>query len=898
MSTAEAIGDRVAHILDAVAVEGIPVSGEERQRVTVLMSRLIAAGRAPIDGPGLGRLLAPLLARSPYEQGRVRALAEAAFSGEPPLPEASAPSLAPEAERRPLLRVRQWSTVIMSVVAAAAIALLAWFAWRHWQVSLQKPPEIPTLSSGSTNELDWLPRPPPLPVPDWPWDRTWRWYFSEYTPSKLAALLVPWLLFALAMWPLWRSLGAYLRRRDALRRFGEERLRLHSAAVPLLDKRRLAWSVQRMRRMSAGAQTELAVEASVQATTAAGGRPVLVMGSRTVSIPYIALAERVSARDHQAELFTLILRALQDAGLHVEVWEFSGDPRFLHGPGGRSAMLDELMRGHPERRLLMFADGSCLIDPVTGMPAAWTTALLNAATRVLFTPRPAGEWSTLERMLVEQLGFRVEEATPEGMQRLATPTPAQRPPAANTTPIPAMHAFLESRPLLWTSVVRPAASTVHSLLAALSRGLDAQCLSWLRALAVYPELRLPLTLHLGARLVPAGTPEEMTRRTLSMARLPWLRSGTIPDWLRQELLAGMSRAEEEVVRGFFQDECNRAGLPIDLDVLRPSTGAAPRRLRDGVFLDFVYGLHRIRGIPVRLFERLAALLRLRRVRRFLTAATAGSLLAFGLSILLLSLVPLDPCDSLGADIYDPDRIGAGIEIQALALRPGAVAACSAAVARDPNNGRWQYQLGRALSFARPDPAAAPASEANRNEELHQPSGTGRMTAPNSVTEGQRDPGAEPISKSASLGYPIAEWSRAYSSFSNGDKVSGRRHLNRLRGLNVALALELDGSVAQYGWEGPSDQDDALRKYQDGIEAGDNDFTRPAFILWQRGDWRGYFALLQHGAAVGDPAAASDLGGWTYFGKSEAEEVFIVPNVAEAKRLDAAGAAAGDRHRLA
>jgi len=394
MTVADALGDRVAYVLEAVAAEGVPVGAEERQRVMVLMSRLIATGRSPLDGLALGRVLAPLLARGAHEQDRVRTLAEAAFAGQRELPEATpAPSIALD-KGRPLGRVRRWPFIVILVVIAGLVLVLAWFAWRHWQVSLEKPVEPYPVPPGSIGALDWLPRPPPLPVPDWPWDRTWRWYFSEYTSSKWAALLAPWLLFTLGIWPLWRSLGAYLRRQDALRRFGEERLRLRSAAVPLLDKRRLAWAVQRMRRMPFGAQTELAVEASVQATTVAAGRPVLVMASRTASIPYIAVAERISSRDHQAELFSLILRALQDAGLHIEVWEFSGDPRFLRGPGGRAATIEELTRGHPDRRLLMFADGSCLIDPVTGVPAMWTTVLLNAATRVLLTPRPASEWGT------------------------------------------------------------------------------------------------------------------------------------------------------------------------------------------------------------------------------------------------------------------------------------------------------------------------------------------------------------------------------------------------------------------------------------------------------------------------------------------------------------------------
>lgn len=66
--------------------------------------------------------------------------------------------------------------------------------------------------------------------------------------------------------------------------------------------------------------------------------------------------------------------------------------------------------------------------------------------------------------------------------------------------------------------------------------------------------------------------------------------------------------------------------------------------------------------------------------------------------IVLNLIP-DPCDYEAGDHLDPD--GMGITRYANELEPEkALAACEAAVARDPEAGRFHYQLGRALTALR------------------------------------------------------------------------------------------------------------------------------------------------------------------------------------------------------
>ena len=104
-----------------------------------------------------------------------------------------------------------------------------------------------------------------------------------------------------------------------------------------------------------------------------------------------------------------------------------------------------------------------------------------------------------------------------------------------------------------TAAVRPTRSSVRALLQALAQGLDGASLKILRALALYPELRWPLTSHLATRLVSDGTPRDRIERAWLLARLPWLRSGTMPDWLRRALLAGMPGREQAAIVDTLHD---------------------------------------------------------------------------------------------------------------------------------------------------------------------------------------------------------------------------------------------------------------------------------------------------------------------------------------------------------
>jgi hypothetical protein len=71
----------------------------------------------------------------------------------------------------------------------------------------------------------------------------------------------------------------------------------------------------------------------------------------------------------------------------------------------------------------------------------------------------------------------------------------------------------------------------------------------LRGCAVFPALRLPLTIHLGNELAKAagrGSPTEV--ELLSICRLPWFRTGWMPDDIRSRLVPDLANQFRTPVR--------------------------------------------------------------------------------------------------------------------------------------------------------------------------------------------------------------------------------------------------------------------------------------------------------------------------------------------------------------
>ncbi|MGH7596621.1 MAG: DUF1566 domain-containing protein [bacterium] len=442
------------------------------------------------------------------------------------------------------------------------------------------------------------------------WARVYRDYFDWI---RFAALLLPLLLFT--VWWLWqryrRRLLLEKRRTTAPPEL--QRIVVKGASAELFRGPRFRRAAQQLRRHREIGSSELDAAATVATTIEKGGWFSPVYGRRQVLPEYLVLVDRASFHDQQARRVDEIIARLQEDGVFVDRYYFDSDPRVCRSadPQAPHLALEELAMRHLEHRLMIFSDGAGLMHPLTGRPQRWLEMFSFWLDRALLTPETPNHWGYRE-MALSGLDFVVMPATPAGLAVLVETMQADNQPPLHrrngAAPFPEM---LHERPKRYLERHEPEPETVDELGAQLRDYLSEAGYDWLCACAVYPMLAWDLTLYLGSRLTNTkGEKLLEEERLVALARLPWFKHGTMPDWLRLRLLADLSREQERAIRqaledllqsalaptrdGFVLDIARSAGVlnPRDLkrliqDLFR--TAPEDHELRDYVFLTFMSG---------------------------------------------------------------------------------------------------------------------------------------------------------------------------------------------------------------------------------------------------------------------------------------------------------------------
>lgn len=471
----------------------------------------------------LRTMICPLFATTAEQQDRFYRLFDQWFplfcapaTTEHIAPDRGAPDVpVPPIHRGVAARRRSWlwpSAAASLVVVAVALSLL---------LRPVTPTERP---ADSAQQPDIVANVQPTPVPQpQPVD----------APPASRALLPPpvrnSLLFLLLAGFVGLEILLYRRRRLVIERQRRERpplvwpIRVESASTPLEESSDFFVTARRLRERQTGERTHLDIEQTIAATVQALGFPVLRYTLETQPPEYLVLVERVAKRDHQAGLYSHLVERLTDEGVHAAVYWFESDPRACEPAGGGApVLLSELRRRFPAHRLIIFSTGDGLIDPITGRRKAWVSESLAWPDRAVLTPEPVDHWGAREVALGSH--FLVLPATIAGLQAAVD------------------HFQLPSRDSVTRRNNRRLAlgSHVPSLSGAdcvrvLRHHVGESGLQWVCACAVYPELQWQLTLHLGMlHEVNGGTIDDAL--LMRLVRLPWFRTGSIPDEARAILL--------------------------------------------------------------------------------------------------------------------------------------------------------------------------------------------------------------------------------------------------------------------------------------------------------------------------------------------------------------------------
>jgi tetratricopeptide (TPR) repeat protein len=300
----------------------------------------------------------------------------------------------------------------------------------------------------------------------------------------------------------------------------------------LYNPQQLYSTARLMRRRQVGEFYRLDMEATVAATIAARGYPSFCYKPDSKPPEYLVLIDQRSFRDHQAQLFDELAKALAREGVFIARYFYDGDPRVCRHENGGSFDLVELQNKYGEHRLLIFGNGDKLINPITGNLETWAGIFAAWSERALLIPKAPSQWS-LEEIRLADL-FILLPATLEGLwagvDHFESPVVTE------------LRIWQQSR-----SDARLPNLEQMGLVDRLRDYLGEEIFQWLCACAVYPEMHWDLTLYLGSlACMPEGLVKEAN--VLKLIRLPWFRSGSMPDELRWSLIRKLDREKEQAIR--------------------------------------------------------------------------------------------------------------------------------------------------------------------------------------------------------------------------------------------------------------------------------------------------------------------------------------------------------------
>lgn len=347
--------------------------------------------------------------------------------------------------------------------------------------------------------------------------------------GAISALLINILFYR------WRARG---RRKTVLQKRSGKKppytwpIRVAGLTARIYDSEQFYTAARLLRHRQVDEFHRLDVEGTIAATIEAVGYPIFRYKRDSKAPEYLVLIDRASFRDHQAQLFDELAKALEQEAIFILRFFYDEDPRLCSDETGEQIHLLELQRKYAGHRLLIFGNGERIVDPITGGLAPWSKVFSDWQDRAILTPTTPTEWTLREITLATQ--FIILPATLEGLLALVGHFEL-----SETNDLRRWRQYHPESP-------SPAVDQPNSI-GALRNHLGEESFQWLCACAIYPELHWDLTVYLGA-LPCMGANLVRQDNLIRLIRLPWFRTGAIPEDLRWLLIHELEPEKERSIR--------------------------------------------------------------------------------------------------------------------------------------------------------------------------------------------------------------------------------------------------------------------------------------------------------------------------------------------------------------
>lgn len=277
---------------------------------------------------------------------------------------------------------------------------------------------------------------------------------------------------------------------------------------------------------------------------------------------FLALVDRTTLSDHQADFSEAYINRLKKQNLKVELAYFDEDPRKIFFTDKNNEYpLSYIQSQYPHHHVLVFSSLRGLYSPYTGELQSWATGIKGEWDKLhLFSPENLRPDQERYKELV-QLGFNVQPLTSAGMATFIAELPVTFDESLENKYSHFLPDYIIGQWDDWLSIFPPQEEDIDQLLSVLKEYLGEYGFRWLVSCAVFCEIHLELTLYLGNNLYKEDEEVDMLYHPALFSRLmqlPWMRKGYMPDWLRENLINSCKKEDKVNIQATIEDFFNQA----------------------------------------------------------------------------------------------------------------------------------------------------------------------------------------------------------------------------------------------------------------------------------------------------------------------------------------------------